>query len=147
MGADSVLHGACSMQLIPRETLVTLGIISVVFFIATLIIIPIVVIRLPADYFDEKQPRVWLRGRHPVVRVTAYVIKNVIGLVFVMAGLAMLVLPGQGILTIVIGLSLVDFPGKREVERKLIGRPTVLHAINSIRKKFGRPPLVVKGAE
>jgi putative transmembrane protein PGPGW len=134
------------MQLIPRETLITLGIISVVFFVATLIIIPILIIRLPSDYFDENQPRIWLRGRHPMVRVTIYVIKTAIGLVFVVAGTAMLVLPGQGILTIIIGLSLVDFPGKRKVERKLIGRPTVLHAINSIRGKFGRPPLVVKAA-
>jgi hypothetical protein len=134
------------MDLIPKEMLVTLGITSVVFFIATLIAIPILVIRLPADYFDENQPRVWLRGYHPVVRITTYVIKNALGLVLVVAGIAMLVLPGQGLLTAIIGVSLLDFPGKRKVERKLIGRPRVLRTVNSLRAKFGRPPLVVKAA-
>jgi hypothetical protein len=55
----------------------------------------------------------------------------------------MLVLPGQGILTMLIGISLVDFPGKRQLERKLIGQPAVLNTINRVREKFGQPPLTV----
>ena len=46
------------MDFIPRSTLITLGVASVFMFIATLIVIPILVIRLPADYFDDTQPRV-----------------------------------------------------------------------------------------
>jgi len=65
------------------------------------------------------------------------------GVVMGVAGLAMLVLPGQGILTMLIGISLIDFPGKRQLERKLIGQPAVLHTINKVREKFGRPPLTV----
>jgi len=63
--------------------------------------------------------------------------------VLLAAGIAMLVLPGQGILTMLIGISLVDFPGKRQLERKLIGQPAVLNTINKVREKFGRPPLTV----
>jgi hypothetical protein len=134
------------MEFLPKEMLITLGIVSIFLFMATVIIIPILVIRLPADYFDENQPRIWLRDYHPVVRVTTYVIKNVVGAVFLVAGIAMLVLPGQGILTMLMGLSLLEFPGKRKLERKLIGRPRVLGVINSLREKFGRQPLVVRAS-
>jgi hypothetical protein len=131
------------MELIPREMFTAIGIFFV-SFIATLIIIPIIVLRLPTDYFDENQPRVWLRGRHPAIRAAAYIIKNAVGVVVLIVGIAMLVLPGQGLLTILIGLSLVDFPGKRKLEHKLIARPTILAVVNALRRKFGRPPLVVK---
>jgi hypothetical protein len=131
-------------NLFSKEVLLALGLLSGVFFIATLIIIPIVLVRLPDDYFDERRPRAWLENRHPAVRAVAYALKNVVGAVFLLAGLAMIVLPGQGVLTILIGISLMDFPGKRKFERRLIGQRTVLKTINKIREKFGRNPLVVK---
>jgi hypothetical protein len=131
------------VDFIPNEAWFTLGIVSVAFFIGTLIAIPIILVRLPADYFDERRPRHWLKNWHPVTRVTAYALKNVVGVIFLLAGIAMLVLPGQGILTMLIGVSLMDFPGKRDLERKLITRPAVLRTINKIRAKFHRPPLVV----
>ena len=129
---------------ISNQVLLFLGILSAVFFVGSLIVIPILLVRLPVDYFDERQPRVWLQGYPSVIRVTTFVLKNLVGAVFVLAGIAMLVLPGQGILTILIGLSIVDFPGKRRLERSLLGRPTVLNAINTIRAKFGKPPLVIR---
>ena len=55
----------------------------------------------------------------------------------------MIVLPGQGVLTMLIGVSLLDFPGKRQLERRLIGQRALLRTINKLRAKFGRPPLVV----
>ena len=134
-------------DLLSKETLVLLGILSVVFFVGSLIAIPILLVRLPVDYFDENRPRGWFRTNHVVLRVTVHVLKNVIGVVFVLAGIAMLVLPGQGVLTILIGISLVDFPGKSRLERRIVGRPAVLRTINSIREKFGRPPLVIREFE
>jgi hypothetical protein len=38
---------------------------------------------------------------------------------------------------------MLDFPGKRRIEAKLIGQPTVLSVINSLRRKRGKPPLVL----
>jgi hypothetical protein len=134
-------------NLLSKEMLVTLGILSGVFFVATMIAIPIVLVKLPDDYFDDRRPRVWLQNRPRAVRATAYAIKNVIGAVFLIAGIAMIVLPGQGLLTILIGISLMDFPGKRKFERRIIGQPTVLRTINKIREKFHRKPLVVPGAD
>ncbi len=84
-----------------------------------------------------------MEDHHPVLRLVGHVVKNLVGVVFLLAGFAMLFLPGQGILTMLIGLSLLDFPGKRRLEGKLIGQPSVLRAINSMREKFGKPPLIV----
>jgi hypothetical protein len=133
--------------LFSKDVWVVLGVVSGVLFIGTLIAIPILIVRLPNDYFIKNHRRTWLQNRHPVLRVSAYVIKNLIGYVFLLAGIAMLVLPGQGILTMLIGVSLIDFRGKQKLERKLIGQPAVLRTINRIRQKFGRKPLVVKRDE
>lgn len=116
---------------------------SVVGFVGSLIGIPWVLVRLPADYFDTRVPRRWMAGRHPVLRSVGLALKNIIGVVFLLAGIAMLVLPGQGVLTILIGISLIDFPGKHRLEARLVSQRMVLSAINNVRQRFGRPPLVL----
>lgn len=130
--------------LFSKDVWVALGVVSGLFFIGTLIAIPILIVRLPDDYFIQNHRQTWLQNRHPVLRVSAYVFKNLLGYVFLLAGIAMLMLPGQGILTMVIGVSLIDFPGKQKLQRQLIGQPAVLRTINRIRRKFGRKPLVVE---
>lgn len=129
--------------LLDQEVLLSLFVLSIVGFVGSLIAIPVILVRLPAHYFDERHPRTWMENHHPVLRMTGLAIKNVIGFVFLLAGLAMLFLPGQGILTMLIGISLMDFPGKRRLERTLVGRPAVLRTINMMRAKFDRPPLTV----
>jgi hypothetical protein len=52
----------------------------------------------------------------------------------------MLVLPGQGVLTLCVSLFLLDFPGKRRLERRILGYPPVLHALNRLRTRAGQPP-------
>ena len=118
--------------------------ISVVAFFGTLIAIPVLVARMPANYFIEREPPPdsW-RSRYRAVRVTLRVLKDLLGASLVLAGivLAMPLVPGQGILTILIGLSLLDFPGKRNLELKLIRLRTVRKAINWIRARAQQPPL------
>ncbi|WP_447978194.1 PGPGW domain-containing protein [Candidatus Nitrospira bockiana] len=126
-----------------NEVLLGLFLLSAVGFIGSLVAIPIILVRLPPHYFDERHPRRWMENHHPILRLTGHIAKNVIGAVLLLAGLAMLFLPGQGVLTMLVGISLLDFPGKRQLERRLIGQPTVLHTINKLREKFGRPPLTV----
>lgn len=113
---------------------------SVFTFFATLIAIPLLIARLPADYFTRRPLKDW-PTRHPAVHWLLVVAKNALGLVLLLAGLAMLVLPGQGILTIFVAIMLLDFPRKRAVERWLIRRRPIFHAANWIRAKRGRPPL------
>ena len=68
-------------------------------------------------------------------------VKNAIGAVFVIAGLIMLVFPGQGLLTLFVGLMIMNYPGKFALERWLIQRPYVLPAVNRLRERYGHPPL------
>lgn len=130
-------------QYVSTETLVALTVLSIVFFVGSLIAIPFILVRLPADFFDIRVPRPWMEDHHPVLRVMGHLVKNVVGAIFLFAGFLMLFLPGQGILTMLIGISMLDFPGKRKVEAKLIGQPAVLHALNGMREKFGKPPLII----
>ena len=130
-------------SLFPPQLLLWLAVSSLFMFVGTLIAIPIILVRLPADYFDIRKPRPWMENHHPILRVVGHLVKNLVGLVFLLAGLAMLLLPGQGVLTILIGLSLLEFPGKRRLEAKLVGQQTVLNTINKMRAKFGKPPLIL----
>jgi hypothetical protein len=119
-----------------------LGSLSVATFIGCLIAIPIIVVRMPEDYFARPSRRlVRLPAQHPVLRGVLIGAKNVLGFIFVLAGIAMLVLPGQGILTILIGLGLMDFPGKFALERRIVHTSAVLRSINWMRARWKRPPL------
>ncbi|QDU39989.1 Putative transmembrane protein (PGPGW) [Maioricimonas rarisocia] len=116
--------------------------LSVLTFFGTLLAIPVLLVRMPADYFLRTSPPPdSFRAEHPLVRWAIRIAKNGLGAVFVIAGVAMLVLPGQGILTILIGITLLDLPGKRRVELALIRREAVLKGINWMRRRANRPPL------
>jgi hypothetical protein len=116
--------------------------VSIFMFVASLIVLPLLLISMPADYFVDRGPRLgWLSKQHPAVRLTILVVKNVVGLALLVAGIVMLVTPGQGILAILIGIGLMDFPGKRRLERSLLRRRGVLSTINMIRAKAGKAPL------
>lgn len=121
-----------------------LGISSVVLFVATLALVPIIVAKIPTDYFHPRRDYVGsLTDTHPIVRWVLLIIKNLIGGLFIVAGIAMLLLPGQGVLSILIGLSITDFPGKRNLERKIVGQPTVYRAIDAIRQRAGKASLEI----
>lgn len=119
-----------------------LGAGSVAMFVGSLVGLPIMVARLPTDYFLDTPPNQddW-RDRHPALRMTMLILKNLLGAVFLVGGVLMLVLPGQGILAILIGIVLLNFPGKRRLERWIIGQAAVLSAINWLRRKAGRSAL------
>jgi hypothetical protein len=118
-----------------------LGVLSIASLVLTVLLLPVLVARLPADYFvappAQRRPRAlggWL----------ARIGKNVLAVVFVLAGIAMLVLPGQGLLTILIGLLLLDFPGKRALALRLVRRPALRAFLDRLRKRRGQPPLRVE---
>ena len=128
-----------------NETLVWwVLVVSSITFIATLIAVPVILARLPEDYFSlPDRHRVPWSDRHPVLRIPLLLAKNLLGITFVFAGILMLALPGQGVLTIIIGLALMDFPGKYRAERWLVSRHSVLRLINWIRGKAAKPALIV----
>jgi hypothetical protein len=116
---------------------------SGIMLILTAIGIPFAIVRLPEDYLVNDGQAGWLDKQPAVVRWGLRIFKNLLGVVLVILGIVMLVLPGQGILSIVLGLSLVDFPGRHALQCKLIRRPKVIDSINWIRRKFQRPPLIL----
>jgi hypothetical protein len=127
-----------------QQLLVWAGIISLTVFIFSLLSLPWLVAQIPEDYFlpKKRQPTQW-KQLHPVIRLLALMGKNLIGYGLIVAGLLMLFLPGQGILTLVMGLLLVDYPGKFRLERKLVKIPAVLNSLNWLRRKAKKPPLVI----
>ena len=105
-------------------------------------ILPMVVVALPEDYFvGERRHPFLVDARHPLVRPLLLLLKNLLGVVLLVLGVLMLVLPGQGLLTILSALVLLDFPGKFRFERWLASREHVLRAVNWLRRKRGRAPL------
>ncbi len=125
---------------VPREVWVGLIGFSVIAFIGTLMAIPAILIRLPADYFQNHHHKPWFANHHPIVRSLGLLAKNIVGFIFLLAGIAMLVLPGQGLLTMFLGILFIDFPGKHRIETKLIQHPQILKVINALRKKANKPP-------
>jgi hypothetical protein len=111
----------------------------------------LVLVRMPADHFCDRRPGAvdprW--RRHPVTRVVFKVAKNLLGLVILPLGIIMSLplVPGPGLVFLLLGLSLLDFPGKRALERRLVRHPLVLRVLNQTRARFGRPPFVVDADE
>ena len=121
---------------------------SVAMFVIGLIATPIIVSMIPADYFTYRdRPDIRFSKQHPAVRMVLIIGKNVLGTILLLAGLAMLVLPGQGIMTIVVGLVLLDFPGKYRLQSWLIHKRFVHRPINWLRAKRGREPLKLEPTE
>lgn len=115
---------------------------SLLALVLTLAAVPAVVSRLPADYFSRPR-RTTLRANAgmPLVALVLVPLKNALGLVLVLLGFIMLFTPGQGLLTLLAGLLLINFPGKYRLERWLVLRPGVLRGLNWLRRRGGQPPL------
>ena len=110
--------------------------------ILTVAIAAAIVVRLPPTYFSEDAAN--HAARLAPWRSLHALAQNIFGFVLIVVGLAMSIpgIPGQGLLTVLIGLMLVDFPGRRRLEKALARRPGILAAMNRIRARFGHPPLL-----
>ncbi len=129
-----------------NQALLTLiGAGSLLISVASLLLLPWLVAQIPYDYFahDKREPPRW-KELHPVLRLMVLIVKNGIGLALLLAGIAMLVLPGQGLLGILMGLILMDYPGKFRIERKIVSRPKLLKFINWLRHKQQEPSLILE---
>src|SRR5215211_5539815 len=121
--------------------------LSVVTFVVSIAVVTVVLVKLPANYFHSSHEREFLVHRHPVLRACGIFAKNLLGLVLVGAGVVMSLpgVPGQGVLTILLGIMLLDFPGKRSLETRIVSRPRVNGAVNAVRARFNKPPLILDG--
>ncbi len=121
----------------------TMG-ISAVLVVATMVVIPIVLVKLPSDYLKRQERGKSASGSKRSGKVWV-IARNVLGWLMIAAGIAMLILPGQGVLAILIGVMLADFPGKRQLQRWIMTREKILKGANKLRDRFGKPPLEVPG--
>lgn len=116
---------------------------SIVLLVGSLWVGRRFLITIPPDYFTQvHKPLERWRNSHPALRWSLLIGKNALGALLIFLGLVMFLTPGQGILTLLLGITLVDMPGKQWLERRIIERPTVLRVVNRMRAKAGRPPLV-----
>jgi hypothetical protein len=125
--------------------MLTPTIIAIIAFTLSIVLIPWIIIHIPSDYFThpKRQKYPW-QNYPPLIQWIAIIVKNIFGIILIIAGVAMLFLPGQGILTIIAGLLFVNFPCKYRVEKWIIKQPIVFKTLNKVRKKAGRAPLHLK---
>lgn len=129
-------------QLTEHETLLwSLAGFSVLIFLGSLLALPVVIARLPRDYFMAPRRRQRKSVKKSLGHGFIVVGKNVLGAVLLVLGVLMLILPGQGLLTLLVGIMLLNFPGKYRLERWVVSRAPILNALNWVRKKKQRPPL------
>jgi hypothetical protein len=121
---------------------VGLFLLSIAFSFAS---IAVVMVKIPANYFSSHYVHDFLPNSSWLVRWGAVVAKNVFGVFLIGLGIILSLpgVPGQGFLTILLGLIMLDIPGKRPLEARIIKRPSILSAINKFRARYNKPPLVM----
>jgi hypothetical protein len=119
---------------VPGWLEITLVAVSIAMFVGSLVAIPWIIRRLPPDHFARPPKAHSLRTK---------LLRNVGGSLLVAAGIAMLLLPGQGIIAILFGLSIMDLAIKDKILRRLLGRKKIQEGVQRIRSRAGKPPLII----
>lgn len=127
-----------------NNVLIGFGLFLFSLVISTLAV-GIVLVKIPATYFSATHSRDFLPNSPFLVRWGALIAKNILGVLLIILGIILSLpgIPGQGILTILLGLIMLDIPGKRPLEARIVGYPKVLSAINGLRERYKKPPLVL----
>ena len=112
-------------------------------FFINLGIVSFILVKIPANHFSKTRKTKFWSGPHPMLHAAGVVGKNIGGLLLVAVGVVLSLpgVPGQGLLTVLLGIMLLDFPGKHRMEQKLLSRPSIVNAINKLRARFGEKPL------
>lgn len=120
-----------------QTALTWLGLVSLLMFVFSLLLLPWLIKKIPDDYFQRASA-----GNNSTALFSPKgILRNIIGLIILLAGFAMFILPGQGILTVLVGIAIMQFPGKHQLERWLISRNGVLQTVNWLRRKTNAPEL------
>lgn len=121
-----------------------LGILSFVALFVSISVIPFIIIRIPANYFNHnKRHSLPWSGQHPLAQLLLLFARNILGLILITIGFILLFLPGQGILTILVGVLLLNFPGKFRFERWLISQPAILKSVNWLRLRNNKTAIII----
>lgn len=128
--------------LLQPEVLGALALASALMLVASLVALPVLIVKMPSDWLiRDDDPSHLPPDAHPPMHLLIRVLRNAIGVLLVVAGIAMLVLPGQGLLTIFAGLLLMDIPGKRRLRHAIARREALMAMLDRLRVSRGAPPL------
>ena len=125
-----------------KSVIFWLSLLSFFIFIFSLVSIKWLVALIPIDYFVYKKNSKF-KTKYPFTWLISMIIKNIIGYLLIVGGIFMLVLPGQGLFTIFIGLMMSNYPGKYYIEKKIIAIPSILKTINWLRKQSNKEPIII----
>lgn len=119
------------------------ALIFLVSFLANLGIVSLILVKLPADHFSKSRKTKFWAGPRPAIHAAKVIGKNIAGVLLVALGIVLSLpgVPGQGLLTVLLGIMLLDFPGRHRLEQKLLSKPSIVNTINRLRERFGKPPL------
>jgi hypothetical protein len=131
-----------STSLTWQRTLIGL-LIFVATFLVNLAVVSFILVKLPKDHFKRSHQTKFWSGSHPYLHAAKIIGKNILGVLLVGLGIVLSIpgVPGQGLLTILLGIMLLDFPGRHSLERKLLNRAEIVKTINRLRGRFDKPPL------
>ncbi len=121
-------------------------ILFLVSLLVTSAIVTAFILWIPPDHFVAEKRGLQRRIASPVLRVAVLIGKNLLGVLLVVVGIVLSVpgVPGQGVLTILVGILLLDIPGKRRFELALVRRAPLRRVINKLRARFNRAPLITR---
>jgi len=120
-----------------------LSVISLVVFLGTLAIIPYFIVRIPEDYLIREKIEESGATKKRAIRFLCLILKNLLGVLLVITGFFMFFIPGQGVITMLIGIMLMNFPGKRSLATAIVRQPAIFKSLNWTRSKALRPPLIL----
>ena len=142
----SISEKIISWSSMNSDLIFLLGSLSIFILIISVFMMVLIISFLPEDYFKSENRNLISsvqNSRYPLLKLLVLITKNFFGVLLLLSGILMLVLPGQGILTIITGLVFMDYPGKYKFERKLLRQKGVINSINWIRSRLSKPPLKV----
>ena len=142
----SISEKIISWSSLNSDLLFLLGSLSIFILIISVFMMVLIISFLPEDYFKSENRNLISsvqNSRYPLLKLLVLITKNFFGILLLLSGILMLVLPGQGILTIITGLVFIDYPGKYKFERKLLRQKGVINSINWIRSRLSKPSLKV----
>ena len=142
----SISEKIISWSSMNSDLLFLLGSLSIFILIISVFMMVLIISFLPEDYFKSENRNLISsvqNSRYPLLKLLVLITKNFFGVLLLLSGILMLVLPGQGILTIITGLVFIDYPGKYKFERKLLRQKGVINSINWIRSRLRKPSLKI----
>lgn len=116
---------------------------SVVFFILTPVAVPFLIVLMPADALIRQRKSANRKTPlRTVLHLMWHAVKNLIGIALMALGVALLFLPGQGLLTLFAGILLADIPGRRTLLSRLLCTGKIRPAVDRLRARYGKKALL-----